>query len=222
LYQRYFKRPLDILLAGAALIVLSPLFLVLALLVRRKLGAPVIFRQMRPGLNGRLFPLYKFRSMTDERDATGALLPDALRLTPFGAALRSTSLDELPELWNVLCGHMSLVGPRPQLIRDMAFFSPEVLRRQSVWPGLTGLAQINGRNSISWEDRFAWDLRYVEGVTFAGDIYIMWRTAGKIFTRADIATAGMATAEDYGDYLLRTGRIGRAEYERIIAEAERR
>jgi lipopolysaccharide/colanic/teichoic acid biosynthesis glycosyltransferase len=219
-YKKYGKRALDILLAGGALIVLAPLFLALALLVRRKLGAPVIFRQMRPGLNGKPFPLYKFRSMTDERDAGGALLPDALRLTAFGAVLRSASLDELPELWNVLCGHMSLVGPRPQLIRDMVFFDTEIMRRQSALPGLTGLAQVNGRNNISWEEKFAWDLRYIERVTFAGDICIMWRTVRKVFARADISAAGMATAEDYGDYLLRTGRITRAEYERILAETE--
>jgi lipopolysaccharide/colanic/teichoic acid biosynthesis glycosyltransferase len=158
--------------------------------------------------------------MTDARDKNGVLLPDALRLTPFGLALRSTSLDELPELWNVLRGHMSLVGPRPQLMRDMAFFDANIMRRQSVRPGLTGLAQVNGRNSISWEEKFAWDLRYIERITFAGDMRIMWLTLRKIFTRADINAEGMATAEDYGDYLLRTGKISRADYERILAEAE--
>ncbi|MDR1320165.1 MAG: sugar transferase [Gracilibacteraceae bacterium] len=220
LYRKYGKRGLDILLSGGALILLSPLYLVLALLVRSKLGAPVIFCQRRPGLNGRLFPLYKFRSMTDARDENGALLPDDRRLTAFGAALRSTSLDELPELWNVLRGDMSLVGPRPQLIRDMAFFDERTMRRQSAPPGLTGLAQINGRNNISWEDKFAWDLRYIERVTFAGDLRIIWRTLRKIFTRADITAAGMATAEDYGDYLLRTGQITAAEYKRVLAETE--
>ncbi|MDR0433460.1 MAG: sugar transferase [Gracilibacteraceae bacterium] len=220
LYEKYFKRGLDILLAGGGLILLSPLYLALALLIRRKLGAPVIFAQRRPGLNGKLFSLYKFRSMTDERDADGVLLPDSRRLTAFGAALRSTSLDELPELWNVLRGDMSLVGPRPQLIRDMAFFDEKTMRRQSVPPGLTGLAQINGRNTISWDEKFTWDLRYIERISFAGDMRIMWRTLRKIFTRADVTAAGMATAEDYGDYLLRLGRLTRAEYERVLAEIE--
>lgn len=150
MYRKYFKRPLDFIMALVGLVVLSPVLLIIAVLVRIKLGSPVIFKQPRPGLNEKIFTLYKFRTMTDERDENGEPLPDEVRLTPFGKWLRSTSLDELPELWNILRGDMSFVGPRPQLVRDMVFMTPEQRRRHVVRPGLTGWAQVNGRNNISW------------------------------------------------------------------------
>ena len=218
-YARYIKRLLDILLSGCALIVLSPVLLIVAVLVRVKLGSPVIFCQERPGKNEKIFKMYKFRSMTDAQDENGELLPDEARLTRFGKLLRSTSLDELPELWNILKGDMSIVGPRPQLVRDMVFMTPEQRRRHSVTPGLTGLAQVSGRNAISWEDKLATDLRYIQHVTFWGDMKIVLLTVKKVFCREDISAQGMDTAEDLGDYLLRTGRVSEAEYQVLQGES---
>jgi len=176
------------------------------------LGSPVIFKQPRPGLNEEIFTLYKFRTMTDERDENGELLPDEVRLTSFGKFLRSTSLDELPELWNILKGDMSFVGPRPQLVKDMVFMTPKQRRRHSVRPGLTGWAQVNGRNNISWEDKLSLDLEYLERISLMGDIKIMGKTIIKVLKRDGVATEGMETAEDFGDYLLRTGKVDYEQY----------
>ena len=198
-YARYIKRILDVLLSGCALIVLSPVLLIVAVLVRIRLGSPVIFCQPRPGKDEKIFKMYKFRSMTDARDENGELLPDEIRLTKFGRTLRSTSLDELPELWNIFKGDMSIVGPRPQLVRDMVFMTPEQRLRHTVMPGLTGLAQVSGRNAISWEDKLATDLRYIRRITFLGDVKIVLLTVKKVFCREDISADGMDTAEDLGD-----------------------
>ena len=173
----------------------------------------MIFSQVRPGKNGKLFRLYKFRSMTDARDADGKLLPDAERMTDFGRKLRATSLDELPELINIIKGDMSVVGPRPQLVRDMVFFTPEEMERQSVLPGLTGLAQINGRNNINWKERFRYDLQYIQHITFAEDMRIIYRTIFKVGAQEDIATEGMETSEDYGDWLLRRNQVTKESYD---------
>ena len=213
MYQRYFKRIFDVLSSAAVLLLFSPLLIVLAWLVRSKLGSPVIFTQIRPGKNGELFRLYKFRSMTDERDKDGKLLPDAERMTDFGRKLRATSLDELPELINILKGDMSVVGPRPQLVCDMVFFTPEEMKRQSVLPGLTGLAQISGRNNIDWKARFRYDLQYIQHITFAEDMRIIYRTIFKVGSQEDIATEGMDTSEDYGDWLLRRNEVTQESYD---------
>lgn len=173
----------------------------------------MIFAQVRPGKDGKLFRLYKFRSMTDARDANGKLLPDAERMTSFGRKLRATSLDELPELINIIKGDMSVVGPRPQLVRDMVFFTPEEMERQSVLPGLTGLAQINGRNNIDWKERFRYDLQYIQHITFAEDMRIIYRTIFKVGAQEDIATEGMDTSEDYGDWLLRRNQVTKESYD---------
>lgn len=213
MYQYFLKRVFDVLSSGLALIFLSPILLYTAYLVKKRLGSPVLFTQVRPGKDNKLFKMYKFRSMTDERDEDGNLLPDDVRLTPFGKKLRESSLDELPELINILRGEMSVVGPRPQLVRDMVFFSDAEMQRQSVLPGLTGLAQINGRNNISWEDKFKYDLQYIGNISFLEDMRIIYRTVFKVANQDDINTDGMETAEDYGDYLLRIGKIGKAEYD---------
>lgn len=219
-YARFIKRLLDILLSGCALIVLSPVLLTVAVLVRVKLGRPVIFCQERPGKDEKIFRMYKFRSMTDERDENGELLPDEVRLTHFGRVLRSTSLDELPELWNIFKGDMSVVGPRPQLVRDMVFMTPEQRRRHTVLPGLTGLAQVSGRNAISWEDKLAADLKYIDHITFLGDVKIVLLTVKKVFCREDISADGMDTAEDLGDYLLRTAQVSEEAYQELQAESK--
>jgi len=214
MYQKYFKRIFDIVSSGCALVLLSPILFCTAYLVKKRLGSPVLFTQIRPGKDGKLFKMYKFRSMTDERDLEGKLLPDDVRLTPFGKKLRSTSLDELPELINIFKGDMSVVGPRPQLVRDMVFFTDEEMDRQSVYPGLTGLAQISGRNNITWEEKFAYDLKYIQKISFIEDLRIIYRTVFKVANRDDINTDGMETAEDLGDYLLRIGKINKNEYDK--------
>lgn len=214
-YERWFKRPIDIFCALAAMVVFCWLYAIVAILVRVKLGSPVIFCQSRPGKDEKIFKLYKFRTMTDERDEKGDLLPDDIRLTKFGKFLRSTSLDELPEAWNILKGDMSVIGPRPQLVRDMVFMTPEQRQRHGVLPGLSGLAQVRGRNAISWEGKMAADLEYVEKVTFRGDFKILLQTVVKFVRREDISAEGMETAEDLGDYLLRTGRVEQTEYDRL-------
>ena len=219
-YARYIKRLLDICLSGCALIVLSPVLLIVAVLVRTKLGSPVIFCQERPGKDEKIFKMYKFRSMTDARDENGELLPDEMRLTKFGRTLRATSLDELPELWNIFKGDMSIVGPRPQLVRDMVFMTPEQRLRHTVMPGLTGLAQVSGRNAISWEDKLATDLRYIRRITFLGDVKIVLLTVKKVFCREDISADGMDTAEDLGDYLLRTAQVSEEAYQELQAESK--
>ena len=197
MYRRFGKRLLDIALSACALVVLSPVLLVLAILVRCKLGSPVIFCQERPGKDERIFRLYKFRSMTDARDGAGNLLPDEERLTKFGRLLRSTSLDELPELWNILKGDMSIVGPRPLLVKYLPLYSEEQRRRHDVRPGLTGLAQVEGRNSISWEERFALDIVYVTQYSFRMDVRIAWKTVGKVLRREGIHAEDAATMEEF-------------------------
>ena len=221
MYEKYFKRLFDIICALAAIIVFSWLYIIVAVLVRIKLGSPVLFCQKRPGLNGNIFKPYKFRTMTDECDENGKLLPDEVRLTKFGKLLRSTSLDELPEAFNILKGDMSVVGPRPQLVRDMVFFTEEQMKRQSVKPGLSGLAQINGRNGITWEEKINYDLEYIKEITFLGDIKIILLTVWRAFVKQDgISQNGMDTAEDLGDYLLRTGKVSQTEYETKINESK--
>lgn len=212
IYENYIKRILDIILSLVALVCLSPILLIVAILVRVKLGSPVLFKQKRPGKDEKIFTLYKFRTMTDERDKSGNLLPDSQRLTKFGKFLRSTSLDELPELINIIKGDMSIVGPRPQLVRDMLFMTDEQRKRHSVRQGLTGLAQVNGRNNITWEDKLNYDLEYIQNITFIGDLKIILKTVLKVFRKDDINTDGMDTAEDLCDYLLRTNKITENEY----------
>lgn len=214
IYARSIKRKLDILLSGTALVVLSPVMAVTAWQVRKKLGSPVLFTQLRPGKGEKIFKMYKFRTMTDERDAKGNLLPDEQRLTEFGKFLRESSLDELPELFNILKGDMSIVGPRPQLVRDMVFMTKEQRRRHKVAQGLTGLAQVSGRNNISWEEKLTYDQEYVKHITFLGDLRIILKTIGNVLKKEDINTDGMATAEDFGDYLLRTGQVNQEIYDR--------
>lgn len=225
-YEKYIKRIMDIVCAASAIIVFLPLYIGVAVLVRIKLGSPVLFTQNRPGLvkDGKetIFKMYKFRSMTDKRDENGNLLPDEMRLTPFGKWLRSTSLDELPEAFNILNGTMSVIGPRPQLVRDLVFMTLEQRKRHTAKPGLSGLAQVNGRNGIDWEDKLKWDLRYIEKVGFISDLKIVAYTISKAFIKREGITKGeMATAEDFGDYLLDHGKVDRKEYERLNIEAKK-
>lgn len=188
---------MDFILSLIAIIVLSPIFLIVALLVKIKLGSPMIFKQQRPGLNEKIFTMYKFRTMTDERDENGELLPDSVRLTKFGKFLRSTSLDELPELFNILKGDMSIVGPRPLLVQYLPLYNDHQKRRHEVRPGLTGLAQVNGRNAISWEEKFDLDVRYVDNVSFIGDWKIIFLTIKKVFIREGINSETAATMEPF-------------------------
>ena len=197
IYKRFIKRPMDFILSLIAIIVLSPVFLIVALLVKIKLGSPVIFKQQRPGLNEKIFTMYKFRTMTDERDENGELLPDSVRLTKFGKFLRSTSLDELPELFNILKGDMSIVGPRPLLVQYLPLYNDHQKRRHEVRPGLTGLAQVNGRNAISWEEKFDLDVRYVDNVSFIEDWKIILLTVKKVFVREGINSETAATMEPF-------------------------
>lgn len=226
-YEKYIKRMMDVVCATGAIVCFSPIYLGVVALVRLKLGSPVLFTQDRPGLidkNGKetVFKMYKFRTMTDERDENGELLPDEIRLTKFGKWLRSTSLDELPEAFNILNGTMSVIGPRPQLVRDMVFMTPEQRRRHTAKPGLSGLAQVNGRNAISWEDKLNWDLKYIEKVSFARDVEIIMSTVKKAFIKQEgISQDDMATAEDLGDYLLRTEKITIEEYDEKMSEAKK-
>lgn len=222
MYKKYFKRLVDILCALAAIAVFWWLYIIVALLVRVKLGSPVIFSQKRPGLGGKIFTLYKFRTMTDERDAEGKLLPDSVRLTRFGKLLRKTSLDELPEAFNILKGDMSVVGPRPQLVRDMVFFTDRQMARQTVRPGLSGLAQVKGRNGISWEAKLDYDLDYIKNITFLGDCKIIFMTVWTAFVKTEgISQEGMDTGEDLGDYLLSGQKITEEEYHKKQEEAQK-
>jgi len=197
IYQNYIKRLLDFVLALLALIILSPVFLIVAILVRIKLGSPIIFKQERPGLHEKIFRMYKFRTMTDARDENGELLPDDVRLTKFGKILRSTSLDELPELWNILKGDMSIVGPRPLLVKYLPLYSEEQRHRHDVRPGFTGLAQVNGRNSISWDEKFKWDIKYVDDVSFLQDLKIILNTVKVVFKRDGITSDTSVTMEEF-------------------------
>ena len=225
-YEKYIKRAMDVVCATAAIVCFSPLYIGVAVLVKLKLGSPVLFTQDRPGLIGKdgkenVFKMYKFRTMTDERDENGDLLPDEVRLTKFGKWLRSTSLDELPEAFNILNGTMSVIGPRPQLVRDMVFMTPEQRMRHTAKPGLSGLAQVNGRNAISWEDKIKWDLKYIEKVSLVEDIKIIFKTVEKAFVKQEgITEEDMATAEDLGDYLLRNKKVDKEKYDQKQKQAK--
>ena len=197
MYKKFGKRIFDIFFSALSLLLLSPLLLVLAILIRLKLGSPVLFSQIRPGKNTKTFKLYKFRSMTEEKDETGVLLPDSLRLTTFGKTLRKTSLDELPELWNILKGEMSFVGPRPLLVEYLPLYTKEQNRRHDTLPGLTGYAQVNGRNAISWEKKFELDCRYVDSLSFVLDIKILLSTAKHVILRSGISSASSDTMEPF-------------------------
>lgn len=197
MYRALFKRLIDIVLALMALALFSPILLVVAILVRYKLGSPILFRQRRPGRHGRPFRLVKFRSMTDRRDAASNLLPDQYRLPPFGRFLRASSLDELPEIWNVLVGDMSIVGPRPLLMEYLPLYSPDQARRHEVRPGITGWAQINGRNALSWDDKFKLDVWYVDHQCFTLDFKIFWQTFAAVARPNGITSANSATAEKF-------------------------
>lgn len=224
-YEKYVKRLLDIVCALAAIIVFWWLYIIIAVLVRIKLGSPVLFRQPRPGRNERIFYLCKFRSMTDARDEEGKLLPDEVRLTKFGRALRKTSMDELPEVFNILRGDMSIIGPRPQLVRDMVFMTPQQRQRHCVRPGLSGLAQTRGRNALSWDGKLETDLEYIRHITFRADVKIVWDTVRQVFFRhkgmegSDLDEVEIT--DDLGDYLLKSGRITRAQYDAGQAEARK-
>ena len=228
-YEKCVKRLLDIVCVALALIIFSWLYLLIAILVRVKLGSPIFFKQPRPGLidpktnKERVFTMYKFRTMTDARDADGNLLPDEERLSAFGRALRATSLDELPEAFNILKGDMSVVGPRPQLVRDMVFMSDEQRMRHTARPGLTGLAQVNGRNAISWEEKINLDLKYIEKISFVSDLKIVFLTFKKVFLRANITESNdeIDVNLDYGDSLLKEGLVTQSEYEQKQSEARK-
>lgn len=219
-YELYIKRLMDIFCSLAAIIVFSWLYVIVAILVRVKLGSPILFKQPRPGRvdpktgKERIFYMYKFRSMSDERDENGNLLPDEVRLGKFGKLLRATSLDELPEAFNILKGDMSVIGPRPQLVRDMVFMSGKQRMRHTARPGLSGLAQVNGRNIISWEEKLDLDLKYIEHVSFFGDVKIVLQTILKAFVKQEgITDKDMATAYDYGDWLMLEGKVDKALYD---------
>lgn len=197
MYKEFVKRCLDFILSLIAIIVLSPVLLVVAILVRCKLGSPIIFKQHRPGLHEKIFCMYKFRTMTDAKDADGNLLPDEVRLTKFGKLLRSTSLDELPELFNILKGDMAIVGPRPLLVQYLPRYNERQHRRHDVRPGFTGLAQVNGRNSISWQEKFEWDVKYVEQVSFLMDVKIIAKTVGVVLKRDGISSDTSVTMEEF-------------------------
>ena len=197
LYERFIKRPQDFMLSLAALIVLSPVLLIVATLVRTKLGSPIIFKQERPGFKEKIFTMYKFRTMIDAKNENGELLPDSVRLTRFGKLLRATSLDELPELWNIVRGDMALVGPRPLLVQYLSLYSDHQKRRHEVRPGLSGLAQVSGRNTISWDDKFNLDVEYVDNVSFIGDWKIIFLTIKKVFVREGINSDSAATMEPF-------------------------
>ena len=217
MYQKFGKRFLDIVLSACGIIVLAPVFLLLAIAIKADDPGPVFFRQKRVGIHKTHFQIMKFRTMRMDapRDVPTHLLenPEAC-ITRVGKILRKTSLDELPELWNVLTGDMSLVGPRPQLVRDMVFMTPQQRCRHSVRPGITGLAQVSGRNGISWEEKLAWDLKYLEHISLGEDLRILVKTVGQVLRREGISAEGMDTAEDLGDWLLRTGQLEQEAYER--------
>lgn len=203
MYAKYIKRVLDFILSFIALIVLMPLMIIIAILVRIKLGKPVIFKQQRPGKNEKIFTLYKFRTMTDEKDQNGSLLPDAKRLTKFGKLLRSTSLDELPELWNILKGDMAIVGPRPLAVQYLPYYNEEERHRHDVRPGLTGIAQINGRNNLQWEEKFLFDIKYISNITIKEDLNIILKTIIKVFKKENITIRGEGKTIDFDKYRIK-------------------
>lgn len=225
MYSHFFKRILDFLLSLIALLILSPVLIVLMIVGAIAMKGNPFFTQLRPGKidkktgKEKIFRLVKFRTMSNAKDKDGNFLPDDVRLNKYGKFLRSTSLDELPELVNILIGDMSIVGPRPQLVRDMVFMTDEQRRRHTVRPGLTGLAQCNGRNSMSWEKKFEYDLIYIKKITLLGDLKIIFKTVGKVFKREGIVEEGMATAEDLGDYLVRIGEVNPVDYDEKQKEA---
>lgn len=225
-YEKYIKRALDIVCALLALIVFSWLYLLIAIAVRIKLGKPVLFKQPRPGMidpqtgQERIFDMYKFRTMSDARNERGELLPDEQRLDRFGRLLRATSLDELPEAINILKGEMSVIGPRPQLVRDMVFMTDEQRMRHTAKPGLSGLAQVKGRNVISWEEKLTWDLKYIEKVSFCNDLKIVVETVRVAFLERKGVTDGeSATAMDFGDVLLSEGKVSKEQYDLLMSQA---
>ena len=220
MYSLYIKRPLDFLLSLCAIIVLSPLFVILTIVGAIKMKGNPFFTQLRPGKDEKIFRLIKFRSMTCETDADGNPLPDEQRLVPYGKFLRSTSLDELPELFNILKGDMAIVGPRPLLVQDMVFMSPLQRKRHTVRQGLTGLAQVSGRNAITWEDKLDYDLIYVQNITFMTDFFIVLKTIYKVIKREGITEEGQATAMDLGGYLLANGMIHKDQYKSLQEEAK--
>lgn len=221
MYEKYIKRILDIVCSLLFLLIFWWLYLVIAILVKKKLGSPIFFRQPRPGKGEKIFNMYKFRTMTDERDSAGNLLPDELRITKFGAIMRSLSLDELPEVWLVLVGKMSLIGPRPLLVRDMVFMSDKHRERHMVSPGLSGLAQVAGRNDIDWQKKLDLDIQYVEHISFLNDVKILFVTIYKVLRREGIHEKDQVTATDYGDYLLSKGSIDKNFYDKKQKEAKR-
>ena len=221
LYKPFFKRFYDILLSCLALIILSPVFFILIVFGAIMMKGNPFFVQPRPGKNEKIFKLIKFRTMTCEKDEKGDLLSDEKRLTKYGQILRRTSLDELPELINILLGHMSIVGPRPQLVRDMVFMNEEQRKRHSVRPGLTGLAQVNGRNNVTWEEKFKYDLRYIQKITLWKDIGIIFLTALKVLKRSDIVREGTVSDIDFGDWLLKKGEITEDFYIKKQAEGQK-
>ena len=224
-YEKYIKRILDVICSLLAIVCFCWLFAIVAILVRVKLGKPVLFKQPRPGLikNGKesIFEMYKFRTMTDERDADGNLLPDEKRLGRFGKMLRTTSLDELPEAFNILKGDMSVIGPRPQLVRDMVFMTEQQRMRHTAKPGLSGLAQVNGRNAVTWEEKLDWDLKYIKAVSFLNDFKLVLATVINAFIKAEGITDGEnATALDYGDVQLKRGKVNRERYDALQSLAK--
>lgn len=224
IYEKYIKRFIDICCALVTLMVFWWLYLIVAILVRVNLGSPVLFKQPRPGKDEKIFYMYKFRSMTDARDEDGNLLPDDVRLTKFGRALRATSMDELPEVFNILNGTMSLIGPRPQLVRDMTFMTEEQRQRHCVRPGLSGLAQTRGRNALAWDEKLATDLEYIQNITFLGDVKIVIDTVKQVFFhqkgQEDSSIDEVEITDDLGDYLLKQGRVTQEEYEKRQKEAK--
>ena len=222
-YEKYIKRLLDIICSLLFIIVFCWLYAIVAVIVRVKMGSPVLFKQPRPGIikNGKetIFDMYKFRSMTDKRDENGELLPDGDRLPAFGRLLRSTSLDELPEVFCILKGDMSVIGPRPQLVRDMVFMSETQRMRHTAKPGLTGLAQVKGRNAVTWEEKLNWDLKYIEKVSFLVDVKILFETVAVVFKRSGITDGENATALDYGDALLKACKVSKPQYDALQAHA---
>lgn len=223
LYEKYVKRLMDIICSFLAMVVFSWLYVIIAIIVRIKMGSPIIFKQPRPGIIGedgkeRIFYMYKFRTMTEARDENGELLSDELRLSLFGRMLRATSLDELPETFNILKGDMSIIGPRPQLVRDMVFMSDEVRMRHTAKPGLSGLAQVNGRNAVTWEQKFQLDLKYIEKISFVNDLKILIKTVHKVFVKGESAEE-LDVTDDYGDALLKAGKISKLQYDVLQAKA---
>ena len=224
-YEKYIKRLLDIICSFLAIVVFSWLYVIIAIIVRIKMGSPVLFKQPRPGMinpktgKERIFDMYKFRTMTDERDENGNLLPDEQRLPKFGKMLRATSLDELPEAFNILKGDMSIIGPRPQLVRDMVFMDDRTRMRHTAKPGLSGLAQVEGRNAITWEQKFEWDIKYIEHVSFVNDLKILVKTVLKVFISKAAEATETDVTDDYGDWLLRTGEVSKSKYDALQEHA---